>query len=257
MSQRCETPFQVGDRPAKGVLQRVKYCCQACQKEDWNEHKNVCKDLALACASDKHESAMTRLSEGCLEGCRRQFERAVKVQKELEGGEGDDFMMASSLMGLGIASNQEGRPDVALEKGREALAIIERVGGERSHHAATAHSIIGNAHMHIGRYGEALRELELARAIQVRELGPQATKVAETTNNIANLHMMQKNYPAAFKGYTGSLKIMKATLGVDHFAAGETLGHIADVLHFQGKHAEPWKCSTWRRRRATRRRSGS
>ena len=63
----------------------MKYCGEACQKQDWKEHKKKCKQLALTYAEEKSGSAADKYSEGRYEGSRRAFGKAVQVQREQQG----------------------------------------------------------------------------------------------------------------------------------------------------------------------------
>ncbi|WP_326636536.1 tetratricopeptide repeat protein [Nonomuraea fuscirosea] len=130
--------------------------------------------------------------------------------------------MALALRNLALSERVKGEVDVALDRYRQALPLLEAVGDR----AAEGHVLVSIAAIHLeeGRLGEA--EPPLDRALEIfRHEGVQRGE-AQALNRIAELSLLRGDARRALEAFEGALAIVRSV----HDRIGETY-----VLHGTGE----------------------
>jgi tetratricopeptide (TPR) repeat protein len=117
---------------------------------------------------------------------------------------------------IGTVLRNANRPEEAIERLTQALAIRERVQGPNHFSVAGSHNNIGNALANQGRFDEARRHFDLALTGFERELGPRHPHVAAANNNIGQLLLLADRTQEAGPYVERGLSIWRAALGDDH-----------------------------------------
>ncbi len=134
----------------------------------------------------------------------------------------DNTRVATTLNLLAEIEGSLGHFDRALELGRRALAIEERVGPERPE-VATIHFNIANALDQLKRYEEAVTEYRASLALLVKLHGEDHPMVGSILNNLGDTLLTLKRYDEAAATFERALAIKEKALGPDHIEVGITL----------------------------------
>ena len=117
---------------------------------------------------------------------------------------------------LGLALDNAGLYDKALEHHQKALPIrLKQLGSEHPHVARSCNNI-GSVHYKKRKYDKALENYQKALAIQLKKLGPEHPNVARSYNNIGAVHHKKGEYDKALEHSQKALAIQLKQLGPEH-----------------------------------------
>ena len=117
---------------------------------------------------------------------------------------------------LGLALDNAGYYDKALEYHQKDLAISLKQLGAGHPDVATSYNNIGLAHGKKGEYDKALEFLQKALAIWLKQLGTDHPDVATSYNNIAFVYKAKKDLSKAKEYWEKAYAIFLKRLGPNH-----------------------------------------
>ena len=117
---------------------------------------------------------------------------------------------------LGLALDNAGLYDKALEHHQKALPIRLKQLGSEHPHVARSYNNIGSVHYKKREYDKALENYQKALAIQLKKLGPEHPNVARSYNNIGAVHHKKGEYDKALEHSQKALAIQLKQLGPEH-----------------------------------------
>jgi predicted ATPase/DNA-binding XRE family transcriptional regulator len=141
----------------------------------------------------------------------------------------DPAARAYALLGAGIAANEDGDQQAAVELGERAAAHFAELPGHAGRCAAL--TLVGNAHKLAGQYPPA--RTAYTTALTLAEAAGDRARVAVVLNNLGILAHELGEYPLARGRYTESLRI-KRELG-DEPGAAVTLISLTDLDRVDGR----------------------
>jgi eukaryotic-like serine/threonine-protein kinase len=141
----------------------------------------------------------------------------LQLEQSLSAAESSrsDRLRLEVLSKLIYAFANHGRPEEAERWGKQATAILKRVGGEPS----LALDLMGNlgaVALLRGRYQEAWDYFDRARALAETTLGPEDPKRAKVTVSLGMAAMNLKDYPRAIALLTEGVRQTEAAKGKQH-----------------------------------------
>ncbi len=149
-----------------------------------------------------------------------------------------DSMAASALAELVyVVGYVEGRPKEALVLSRQALAVVERMGGN-DELLAQIQWRVGSAHYAEGHYAEMLASDQEAGALWARLRGPEDTHVAMVMSDTANALGMLGRRDEALATYRRAIAIDEHALGPLHPDVGKLLVNVGWVLSVMKRYDE-------------------
>ncbi|MBX7079854.1 MAG: serine/threonine-protein kinase [Nannocystaceae bacterium] len=154
-------------------------------------------------------------------------------------GAGIDEVAYEAAQALVFAEGNElGRGDAALEWGRHASMILDRMGEPpQSLRRAAVAAAIGIEYDSLGRWDEALTSLTFALEIRERELGPEHPDVGATLGGIGLVHYARADYARARPLLERALSLREQTLGAEHPVVALALNNLGMVELAQADYA--------------------
>ena len=141
---------------------------------------------------------------------------------------------ATSLNGLAVIYQGQGKHDDAEPLYKRALVISEKAQGPRHPDTATSLNNLASLYGNQGKYDDA--EPLLKRALEVKEevLGPTHPSAALLMGNLANLYRKQGKYDNAESLFKRSLEVLEKTLGPLHPATATAVNNMAALYEHRG-----------------------
>ena len=226
-------------------------------------------------ASIRDTIGQTYLDLGLFPDARKQLERALDLERRLDGIENPKTLRTMSR--LGFAAFSQGNFTQAAELCRQAFEIQRRVLGAEHRDTLASMNGLANAYYAQGDYAQAAKldsqTLEMRRRvlgpehhdtltsmtnlavdyqsqgkvaeaatldaqaleIERRLLGPEHPDTLTSMNNLAGEYYLQGNYAQAEALYAETLEIRRRILGAEHASTLSTVNNLADVYGSQGK----------------------
>jgi class 3 adenylate cyclase/tetratricopeptide (TPR) repeat protein len=146
-------------------------------------------------------------TRGELDRARAAGERAILAAQRA----GADDVLAEALVQLGILSFQAGRYTDAIAQWERSLETLARVRDPVVVTSTTSavHSNLGAAYRRLGRYDEALRELQAARSLAEKTGSP--VLLGRTFHNIGEVLRSKGEHAAALDAFTRCLEVWEPT----------------------------------------------
>jgi len=156
---------------------------------------------------------------------------ALSILTPAAAQEADSLKRARELNAEARRYLQEGKYREGIPKGREALALREKVLGPTHPEVATSLYNLAWLLLENGEYTEARPLFE--RALQIREqaFGPNHPQVAATLNGLGYLLFLTGEYTAARPLHERALKIREQISGPHHPSVALSLNNLGLVLH--------------------------
>ncbi len=129
----------------------------------------------------------------------------------------------SSLAALAIAMDQR---DLALDAASRAASGLAATLGETHPDVAAARSLHGRALSDMGRYQEALAELETAVASYRRARGEHRTELARTLVNLGVVRGKLAHFSEALAAHSEALELRRSLHGAEHLSVAASLADI-------------------------------
>jgi tetratricopeptide (TPR) repeat protein len=244
------TTCMAPDCELKCPCKQVYYCGRACQKRDWNRHKNKCaialannvkkakkehgkQDVAVADA--RKEAGHGHVQEGRYGLAEQCYLEARRVYLAAQGEE--HFNMAEIDMELGQLYYFQGRHEESLEILTRALRIF-RLTVDNSPWVASCLGQIGRTLQSQGRLDEALKRLKEARGIFNATIGAEQPAVAKILGDMGHCYRMQGKIEKSIELHTEALRIKRITCGDDSEEVCVSLSNLAQLMSGQGMFAE-------------------
>lgn len=160
----------------------------------------------------------------------------VAYQREL-GDEHPDTAWAL-LSRASFTASVDGDHASAEQHLKNALAVLERKGGEAS--ADVANGLISLADIYItqSRLAEAQPLVERALQIRIAKLGPNHSETAWARFRLAKIHSAHGRYAEAESLGRAALLALTTTLGEDHPGTASMLADLSYLYHCQGRNDE-------------------
>jgi tetratricopeptide (TPR) repeat protein len=198
------------------VLQRARAAVERIGHDDYLEAKY---QLAVG---------HFRLVQGRYEDARVAFDRALDLARKYRGL--DTTFIAAILTDTGLVYQQLGRPDQALARHREALAILERQLGPWHPDVSKSLEGVGMALSMLGKSTDAIAALERAASVSRRATGENSLAFADIQGQLANEYRVVGRYPDAERGFGRAIAVTENILGPDHPDLARELGNYALLL---------------------------
>ncbi|XP_044175300.1 uncharacterized protein LOC122958449, partial [Acropora millepora] len=115
-----------------------------------------------------------------------------------------------------------------------ALKLISRDSMLDHSCAASAHSLMGDVLLQMGRFEEAKRHFKRSLALKLQLLGSEHPDVASAYNNLATVLSDQGDLKQAKEYHERALAIRQQTLGPQHPDVASSFNNLATVLRRQG-----------------------
>ena len=125
----------------------------------------------------------------------------------------------------------------ALAKWQEALELEMKISSNYNEIGELLHCI-GNAHVELFKFDEALLKYEEAVETRKKEKHPDFTEIGVSLHRIGLVYEKQNKLDEALQKYKEALKIKKKTKQHDNKTIGSTLFKIADVYQALNKQDE-------------------
>jgi serine/threonine protein kinase len=177
---------------------------------------------------------------GLYEEAAPQLERALELRRSVSSA--DDVAAATLLADLGDLYYVKGRYDEAEAMLTEALAVMDREGGQAENlDLALSINQLASVYRRQGKYDQAEPLYERALAIRSAALGPDDPEVARSYNSLAVLNWNRGNYQEAERLYKQALRLWENAYGSDHSDVAKGLNNLALLYHHQNRYkdAEP------------------
>jgi eukaryotic-like serine/threonine-protein kinase len=229
-------------------------------------------------ASIRDTIGQTYIDLGLYPEAQKQLERALDLERRLDGIENPKTLRTMSR--LGFAAFSQGNLTQAAQLCSQAFEIQRRVLGAEHPDTLASMNGLANAYYAQGNYAEAAmldrRTLEMRRRvlgpqhrdtlssmtnlavdyqsqgkiaeaaaldgealdIERRLLGPEHPDTLTAMNNFAGDLYLQGKYAQAEALYTGTLEIRRRVLGSEHALTLSTVNNLADVYGSEGKFAQ-------------------
>ena len=160
------------------------------------------------------------------------------VQKAVAEAGANHPFTAYSLLNLGRAYREAGRPGDAELVLRRALTINERSLGPNHAQVAVALNQLALVFEQRGRFDEA--EPLYRRALAIREAtdGPEHPATATVHNNLAALFRSQGRYGEAEAAFRRALAIREKALGPEHREVAAGLNNLGEMYRQMGRYNE-------------------
>jgi len=165
----------------------------------------------------------------------RSLEDAYWLAEEL--GE-DNTRAEAALRLLRLVGEPRGRDHDAMQWGRQAEAVIHRLGDPPALEA-TLRANLGVVHNRYGRYDAALAALHRAIALEQRPGHPLLTVYHR---DLGNVHYRRGRYRDAESAYTLAVTIGEAALGREHPEVARSVSNLGEAHRVQGHSAEAERC---------------
>jgi non-specific serine/threonine protein kinase/serine/threonine-protein kinase len=146
-------------------------------------------------------------------------------------GDGDDLMLAASLIELADLHIKLARYEVAEGLLREAMDLMDRHADADRLALAQSLGELASVYRRQGRYDEARPLYERARDLRIEALGPDDPLVATSYNGLAILAWNEGDYDAAESLYLQALAIWEAAYGEDHADVAKGLNNLGLLYH--------------------------
>jgi tetratricopeptide (TPR) repeat protein len=144
----------------------------------------------------------------------------------------DEYKFADWYLKLGAIHYLRGENDEALEKYKQSMDIIKKLGDQRGI-AQTLHNI-AMIHQTKGEYDEALEKYK--QSMKIKEKFGDQRDIATTLHNMAFIHQTKGEYDEALEKYRQSMEI-KEKLG-DQLGIATTLHNLAMIHQDKGEYDE-------------------
>lgn len=137
---------------------------------------------------------------------------------------------------LGIAFNDLGEYEKALEYFQRALEGREKALGKDHRQTLAAVNNVGNVYYGRGEYEKTLKYYQRVLEGQEKVLGNHHPDTLSIVENIGNVYCKQGEHQKALEYYQRTLEGREKTLGKDHPDTLSTVGNIGIVYHNQRKY---------------------
>ncbi|HWB77607.1 MAG TPA: serine/threonine-protein kinase [Nannocystaceae bacterium] len=151
---------------------------------------------------------------------------------------GDAITMAAFHNSLGNVLEVQGKPALAEQEFRTALALRIKVIGEDHPDVARCRNNLANALMSQGAYAAAEAESRQALAVQERLLGPEHPDAALSRNNLATMLEAQGKVEESETEYRAALAIWQRALGGEHPDIALVHNNLANLLADRARYDE-------------------
>lgn len=187
------------------------------------------------------EAAGTALAAGDHPTAERAFRAAIRA---IEGVEGGQLELASTLIRLGTLKREAGGHDEAEELFRRALNIAERALGGEDIGLVPALTGLGATRIVRGAPETAVPVIDRALAISERHLGASHPDLVILMNDVTRLYLKQSAFTLA-EPLLLRLLAIKRVKGEDHPEVATVLASLAQVHQALGRHEKAEQL--WRR----------
>ncbi|MEW6266096.1 MAG: CHAT domain-containing protein [Thermodesulfobacteriota bacterium] len=163
------------------------------------------------------------------------LERGLAQVTKAKGSEDDSLVQP--LLSLCQAYTKQGEYARAEDRGRRALAILEKKGSNLvTEPQVQVHSRLGRLYLKLGDYAKAERHLELALAAREKLYGPESPGVGYGLMDLGVLALNRREYRRAEDHLQRALTIFQAKKGPQSRQAAEVLKLLGRVSLEQKKY---------------------
>jgi tetratricopeptide (TPR) repeat protein len=153
-------------------------------------------------------------------------------------GEVDAHVAAHLLSVTGLVHTQRGDYEAALDHHLRARALWEASAGPGHLEVARERTNAGLALGSLGRYAEAIAELEAALETWTAAVGPQHPEVGLILNNLGSVSLERGTLDEAEEFLKRALAVRAVTVGENHPTYGTTLANLGNAAFGRGRHEE-------------------
>jgi eukaryotic-like serine/threonine-protein kinase len=190
-------------------------------------------------ASIRDTIASTYADLGLYAAARKQFERALDLQRRIHGT--NDPTTLRTMSQLGRVAFFEGKYAEAEGLETQALEAQRRILGREHPDTLASMSSLEAAYLYDGKYDQAealgVQTLELRK----RLLGTEHPDTLRSIINLAVVYDDEGKYPQAEALYTQTLEIMKHVLGEDNPDTLHCMNNLANVYMQENNYAQAEK----------------
>ena len=206
--------YEDSQQRVKELLAKVNVLEKQNKKPLSKEEKN---ELKKEFRETSQELTATELNEKAFALCNHGFYTNVaKAIEYLEQAILLDRNYGEAYSNLGLAYDNKGDYDKAIEYYKKALKIILRKLGSEHPNVAIYYNNLGFAYREKGDYDKAIEYFQKALKIGLRKLGSEHPNVAFYYNNLGKTYNNKGDYDKAIEYLQKALKIGLRKLGSEH-----------------------------------------
>jgi tetratricopeptide (TPR) repeat protein/predicted Ser/Thr protein kinase len=157
------------------------------------------------------------------------LERAHALLVELRGN--DDVETANALNNLGLAYQEMGRFDEALDRHAQAQALFTRINGPDHPSTSNVRHALAGCQASIGKYDEAVANYQAVKALWEQELGQGHPRVAMIHYNIGHVHQAAGKNEPALEAYLRAIELLEPAIGRDHVNTAMAVHNAGSIHH--------------------------
>jgi serine/threonine protein kinase/tetratricopeptide (TPR) repeat protein len=183
-------------------------------------------------AATLNEIGNALLDQGKLDAARARLEAALKMRREITGT--DDRAVAKTLMDLGRVAQDSGDPSRAERYLRDSLAMYSRLGVGASTDASDVMGELGILLVYLGRFADAVEQLQAALRIDRPALGADYPRVIMETHNLAFALQSLGRFAEAEPLFLQTNEQLRRVLGPEHPFTIDALSNYGRFLRHKG-----------------------
>ena len=187
-------------------------------------------------AAIRDTMGQTYMDLGLYPEARKQFERALELERRVMGAENPKTL--TTISHLGGTAYLQGKYPEAEAILSQTLAIQRRVLGPEHHETLYSMNVLANAYYSQGKYAQAEALYSQTLEIRRRILGPEHPDTLSSMNNLAGVYYLQGKYAQAEALYSQTLEIRRRVLGPEHPVTLSSINNLANVYGSQGKYSQ-------------------
>ncbi len=175
--------------------------------------------LAMSRAGDHHQSLVL-------------WQQALDVAKKELGEEHQASL--SLLENVASAYASLNQPAESAERYRQAIAIYQRTGREKSFDAASACLLLGNQQQALGDYSAARASFERSITLYRQAAGRDVAELVPPMNRLGRMLREQGDLAGAKRMFNESLRLSLAFHGENHVDTADAYNNVATALIEEG-----------------------
>ncbi|MEO1518867.1 MAG: tetratricopeptide repeat protein, partial [Bacteroidota bacterium] len=161
---------------------------------------------------------------GQVDSCIQYWQLTYDIYQQLL--DSDAYERAMAATNLGIALDEKGYYQKAIDLYQEALPILRREKGPDSPTVGVVYTNLAVAYVNLGDYMHALEFFERAKDIDFVHFGAQSVEVADDLVNLGALHGDIDQHKKAIQYFEQALEVLYELFGDNHFKVAEVYGNL-------------------------------